>query len=184
MFERFTREARDVVESAQLVARTTSSSAIDSRHLLVGLLERDTDAAADLRSLGVSPRAVSQRLRDDLRAGNLDAGALASVGIDLDAVRERADAVFGEGALDRTRRPNTKAHLPFAPDAKKALELSLREAVRLHANRIDDRMLLLGVLRDSGSPAARTLGRHLDEAGSSVAVLRSVVERAVTAQAS
>lgn len=182
MFERFTREARDVVEAAVGAAQTTGASTVESRHLLLALIERDTNAAGDLRSLGVEPRALAATLRTELRDGTLDAEALASVGIDLDAVRERADAVFGEGALERSRR-SPKGHLPFARDAKKALELALRETIRLKSNRIDDRMLLLGLVRDTGSDAETAVRTALVAAGASVEALRATVERA-SAQAS
>jgi ATP-dependent Clp protease ATP-binding subunit ClpA len=176
MFEKFTREARDVVEGAQSVARTHASRSIDSRHLLLALIQRDTSAAGCLGSVGLDPAGLAAALSADLRSGGLDAEALASVGIDLDAVRDRADAVFGEGALDRGRRPPVKGHIPFAPDAKKVLELALREAIRLRTNRIDDRMLLLGLLRGTGSPAEQVLSRALTEAGAGAAALRSVLE--------
>ena len=85
----------------------------------------------------------------------LDREALASIGIDLDEVQNRIEAAFGPGALTRAvprsgrrhllrrrRRvrgrtgPATSAgpvrgHIPFTRRAKKSLELSLREAVRL-----------------------------------------------------
>ena len=105
------------------------------------------------------------------------------MGIDLEAVRASADAVFGEDALDRAGRAPVKGHIPFTADAKKALELALREAVRLRTNRIDGAMLLLGTLRGTGSPAERTLSRALAEVGSSPSALRLAVERAA-AQAS
>ena len=105
------------------------------------------------------------------------------MGIDLDAVRASADAVFGKDALDRVGRAPAKGHLPFTADAKKTLELALREAVRLRTNRIDGAMLLLGTLRGTGSPAELVLSRALAEVGSSAAALRLAVERAV-AQAS
>lgn len=178
MFERFTREARDVVETAVSAARTTGCPTVDSRHLLLALTERATDAANDLRSLGVPPETLAGSLRSDLSDGALDAAALASVGIDLDAVRERADAVFGDGALDRSRRRPATGHRPFARDAKKALELALREAIRLKCNRIGDRMLLLGLVRDTGSPAETAVRTALTAAGTSVEELRAVLARA------
>ena len=105
------------------------------------------------------------------------------MGIDLEAVRASADAVFGKDALDRAGRAPVKGHIPFTADAKKALELALREAVRLRTNRIDGAMLLLGTLRGTGSPAELVLSRALAEAGSSPSALRLAVERAA-AQAS
>jgi ATP-dependent Clp protease ATP-binding subunit ClpA len=184
MFERFTRDARDAVVGAQAAARSTGSRSIDSRHLLLALVEAEASAVAALRAVGVAPATLAAALRDDVRAGGLDAGALASVGIDLDAVRERADSVFGEGALDRGRRPPVKGHIPFTADAKKSLELALREAVRLRRNRIDTAMLLLGLLRASGSGAAITLERAVRDAGSSPGALRTAAEDGGAAQAS
>jgi len=177
MFERFTAEAREVVVGAQRVARECGARSIDGRHLLLGLTETAGPAADALASVGLDPAALTHDLRAELRSGGLDAEALASVGIDLDAVRANADAVFGEGALDRVGRAPVKGHLPFTADAKKTLELALREAVRLRTNRIDGAMLLLGTVRATGSPAELTLSRALAEVGSSPSALRAAVEQ-------
>lgn len=177
MFERFTRDARDAVVSAQEAALEAGSRAIDTRHVLLCLVEIKGPARSGLESVGVDVSAFAGRLRSEVAQGGLDAGALASVGIDLDAVRARADAVFGEGALDRVGRRRRLAHIPFSPDAKKTLELALREAIRLHTNRIDGVMLLLGVLRSTGSPAEAILRSALEDCGSSVADLRTALER-------
>jgi hypothetical protein len=116
-------------------------------------------------------------------ATDLDPEALASLGIDLDAMRARAEEVFGPGALDvpvlaENRRGRTR-RARFTPDAKKALELALREAVRLHDRQITSAHLLLGVLRDSDSPAVRTL----TAAGADVDALRASAEAPRTADA-
>jgi len=179
MFERFTADARQVVVGAQTVARECGARAIDGRHLLLELTETAGTAADALTSVGLDPALLAQALRMELTSGDLDAEALASVGIDLEAVRASADEVFGQGALDRARRSPTKGHLPFTADAKKALELALREAVRLHTNRIDGAMLLLGTLRGTGSPAELVLSRALTEVGSTPEALRLAVEREV-----
>ncbi len=175
MFEKFTAQAREAVVAAQETARSSGAHAIDSRHLLLALLDQDGVAPRALRQVGVEPATFAGALRAELESG-LDAASLASVGIDLDAVRGRADAVFGEGALERARRAPRKGHLPFAADGKKALELSLREAVRLHTRRIDGQALLLGLLRGTGSPAEVALQRAVTAAGSDVDALRAVVE--------
>lgn len=183
MFERFTQDARDAVVAAQAVARAESARSIDSRHLLIAMVETPGPAATALTEVGVDPAAFAASLRSEGTTGGLDADALASVGIDLEAVRQRADVVFGEGALDRGGRRPAKGHIPFTRDAKKALELALREAIRLSRNRIDSAMLLLGILRSTGSPAQRALQRTLTEHGSSVVALRAAVEES-EAQAS
>ena len=159
------------------MARECGARSIDGRHLLLGLTETAGPAADALASVGLDPAALAHDLRAELRSGGLDAEALASVGIDLDAVRASADAVFGEGALDRVGRAPVKGHLPFTADAKKTLELALREAVRLRTNRIDGAMLLLGTVRATGSPAELTLSRALAEVGSSPSALRAAVEQ-------
>ncbi len=177
MFERFTREARDVVVLAHEVAREVGARSVDARHVLLCLVESRGPARNGLESVGIAVAAFAERLRNEVAQGGLDAGALASVGIDLDAVRARADAVFGEGALDQAGGRRRSGHLPFSPDAKKVLELALREAIRLHVNRIDSAMLLLGVLRSTGSPAESVLRSALAECGSSVADLRTALEK-------
>ena len=65
-----------------------------------------------------------------------DAEALAAIGIDLDAVRDAVAANLGpdawtSAAASRGRRLfGRRSHLPLDAAAKKALELSLREAIR------------------------------------------------------
>ncbi|PRI12180.1 Clp protease N-terminal domain-containing protein [Leucobacter massiliensis] len=144
MFERLSHEARATVAAAQDVAGATASRSIDTRHLLMALTGQETPAAA-LRRLDVDPERLRESLRAELVASGIDSEALQSLGIDLAAVRERADAVFGPGALDAAgHRP---ARIPFTRDAKKALELALREALRLKNKTIGASHVLLGILR-------------------------------------
>jgi ATP-dependent Clp protease ATP-binding subunit ClpA len=179
MFERFTRDAREIVVGAQQVARETRSATIDTRHLVVALADGVGPVPAALRSAGLEPDDVAARARRSVTSGEpLDADALAAIGVDLDAVRRQTDQVFGAGALDRAgRRPSRRGgHVPFTKDAKKALELSLREAVRLHDKSIETRHLLLGILR-SDCPGGNVLAAALHDAGTDVAALRAAVER-------
>ena len=169
MFERFSREAREAVVAAQEVARTAGSRAIHTRHVLVPLAESKGPAARGLDAAGVDPVALAAGLRDEVRSAGLDPDALASLGIDLDAVGQRTDAVFGAGALDGAGRASR--HVPFAPDAKKALQLSLRETIRLGRRSIDGGGLLLGILR-ADCPARASLTR----AGVDLEVLRRSLE--------
>ncbi|HEX6151818.1 Clp protease N-terminal domain-containing protein [Nocardioides sp.] len=156
MFERFTKEARAAVVGAQDVAREAGARSIDTRHLLVALLERPGPALHALRAIEVDVEAVLAQARADVRAGGIDADALAGIGIDLDAVRRQADAVFGPDALERAGRKSA-GHIPFTTDAKKALELALREAIRLKHKRLGGSHLMLGILR------AKSPGRALLE---------------------
>lgn len=160
MFERFAKDARTVIVDAQRVAHELGSRAIDTRHLLVTLVERPGPVTDALRRVGADPAAVAAEARAELRSGGLDADALASVGIDLDAVRRQADAVFGPGALERATR-SRRGHIPFTTDGKKTLELALREAIRLKHRSIGSRHLALGVLR-AECPARTILLRQVD----------------------
>lgn len=169
MFEQFTQEARAAVVAAQEVAQVTGTRTIDTRHLLLALATGPGPARDGLAAAGVDVEALRARLDADLRAGDLDADALAGLGIDLEAVRRHADRTFGAGALDRVRRSGRRR--PFTKDAKKSLELALREALRLHERRIDGGHLLLGVLR--GECAGRTA---LTDAGVDLDALRAAVE--------
>jgi ATP-dependent Clp protease ATP-binding subunit ClpA len=146
MFERFTREARGAVTAAQDIARETFTRTIDTRHLLVALTREAGPAREALVEAGVDVAALVETALTDLRAGGLDADALAGIGIDLEAVRRETDRTFGADALDRAAR-RRGGHIPFARDAKKSLELALREAIGMKHRMIDGRHLLLGVLR-------------------------------------
>lgn len=155
MFERFTRDARAVVIGAQETAREQHDSQIRCVHLLIGLTLPEVATHDLLAGHAVTADAIVGLLDDDGQ-DDLDASALETLGIDLDAIRSAVEARFGEGALDRPpgrsrwwgRRGLTPpGHLRFTEGAKKSLELSLREALRLKSNRIDAAALLLGLLR-------------------------------------
>ena len=173
MFERFTKDARTAVVGAQQVARETGSRGIDTRHVLVALVERPGRVKRTIRQAGADVEWLVARTRADLRAGGLDGDALASLGIDLDVVRRKADAVFGADALERAGRP-PRGNVPFRPDAKKALELALREAVRQGSRSIRSEHLLLGILRAESPGRAVLQGAGVDV----VALRRSLDEQA------
>jgi len=143
MFERFTARARAAVVAAQQTARELGAGEIGDAHLLAGIVhDPDGLAARVLTELGVDP----VRVHDAVAAtSDADAAALRTLGIDLDEVRRAVDGVFGPGALDR--RPPSRRHLPFGAGAKKSLELSLREALRLRHRHIGTEHILLAILR-------------------------------------
>lgn len=171
MFERFTKEARAAVVRAQQVARDSTSRNIDSRHLLVAVAEVPGSAQRALGAAGANVESLTTFATEDLRAGGIDAGALAGIGIDLEAVSRQADAIFGPDSLRRAGR-KSGGRIPFTPDAKKTLELALREAIRLRCKHIDAGHLLLGILRHENP--GRALLVH---AGVDTDVLRGVLEK-------
>ena len=88
------------------------------------------------------------------------AKALESLDISLEAVRAQVEEIIGQGGS------SPSGHIPFTPRAKKVLELSLREALRLGHRYIGTEHLLLGLVREGEGMAATILVRHgagLDE---------------------
>jgi ATP-dependent Clp protease ATP-binding subunit ClpC len=89
------------------------------------------------------------------------AQVLESLAVDPEAVRQRVLESAGPGA--RT----SSGQLPFAPRAKEALRLAVRESVQFGHRYIGTEHLLLGLLREGDGAAARvltSLGANLDEA--------------------
>ncbi|WP_435889200.1 Clp protease N-terminal domain-containing protein [Streptosporangium canum] len=184
MFERFTDEARQAVKLAQANARRLNHHLIGTEHLLLGLLDQPASDSAEILGRhgldhGRAYRAV-EGLTPRAPKDALDAEALESIGIDLSAIRDRVEAAFGPGALDRPPQRNHRGslvsgrHVPFSPRAKKALELSLREALALKHNYIGDGHILLGMLREGQGLGSRVLA---DAGIDTEAVRREVVLR-------
>jgi ATP-dependent Clp protease ATP-binding subunit ClpA len=155
MFERFTVTARQAVVQAQEDARERRQAEIRTENLLLSLyLPLDGAAAELLRRAGVEREAVEEEADRRARTkGVPDAGKLATLGIDLDEVRRQAEETFGPGALERTQAGKQRrlfGHIPFDAASKKALELSLREALRLKHKEIRSEHILLGLLHAGG----------------------------------
>lgn len=154
MFEKFTSDAREAVVAAQKHARDLNSSRIETPHVLLGIIETaEPGLKAALNDEGYSADTVRAAIADGVCFGDRDAHALGSIGIDLDSVRASLEATFGEGALDRSEPKKLgwfqrrTGHIAFAPASKKALELSLREAIARKDNDIRCEHLLLGLVR-------------------------------------
>jgi ATP-dependent Clp protease ATP-binding subunit ClpC len=78
-------------------------------------------------------------------------------GVDVQAVRERVKQVLG------TDGEPPSGHIPFTPEVKKALELSLRESLELGHNHIGPAHLLLGLLQQGDNGGVRVLRNlHVD----------------------
>jgi hypothetical protein len=106
MFERFTPEARAVVAHAIEQAARLGHRYVGGEHLLLAVASAGQPASAVLCAHGLTPERVEEEIvaRAGLGAGaglfgGLDRDALASIGIDIDAVRARIEASFGPQAL-------------------------------------------------------------------------------------
>lgn len=186
MFERFTDRARLVVVAAQGQARDRGAAAIRTEHLLLAVYAVPENLALTiLDGIGLTLEQVVAAVDRCTPGGAADRAALATLGIDLDEVRRQVEEAFGPGALDRTRAalgegggPRRGGHLPFDRSAKKALELALREALRLKHNYIGAEHVLLGLAHAEGGARA-----VLAQRGLTVEVLRIIVEEMVRGRA-
>jgi ATP-dependent Clp protease ATP-binding subunit ClpA len=166
MFERFTHEAREAVTRAVERASKAKAGSIDTEHLLLGVAGGTGLAARVLAEAGATEEAVADALaRWD------EARLLGSLGIDVEEVRASVERTFGPGAWagdaggpsGTGRRKG--GHIPFTADAKKALELSLREALNLRSKGIEAGHILLGLLRVGGRVTEALGAIGVDAAG-------------------
>ncbi len=165
MFERFTKDARQAVALAQDEAAALRHGWIGTEHVLLGVLRTGGDGARLLAGFGVDAAGVRADVVRIVGRGDdeIDPAALATLGIDLETVRERVERAFGPGALSRRgrcRRGGVGTRIPFCPRAKKAIELTLREAISLGERDLRSEHLVLGLLREGDGVAAQVLTEH------------------------
>jgi Clp amino terminal domain, pathogenicity island component len=180
MLERFTSDARAVVVGAREAAAGLGHNFIGCEHLLLALAGDEGEVGLALRDQGVTQprvRAETLRLVGPGRGISLfdvlDRDALASIGIDLDAIRGKVEQAFGPDALVAPpgRRPRGRrwrrrrgaaaaaapdeqgqvpdaggGRIPFTPGAKKALMHAVREARAEHSGQIGTEHLGLAVV--------------------------------------
>jgi hypothetical protein len=146
-----------------------------------GMFERFTDKARqavvlaqeEARRLG-HPEVGTEHLLLGLLAVYGESAAtrtLTGLGIPLDDLRGQVEARIGRG------EGAPSGHLPFASQNKKALELSLREALQLGHNYIGTEHILLGLVREGESGAAQVLAGL----GADLDAVRQEVVRQLTA---
>jgi D-alanyl-D-alanine carboxypeptidase len=132
MFERFTRDARQVVKSAETLASGLGSPTVEAEHLLLALAARQ-------------PVLAEFGLDHD--------GVLAA----LDEERVRSLLAVGISAADFDLPPAPLTRPRFAASSKLALERAVRAAVARSDKRIAGRHLLLGVLAADAGTVPRAL---------------------------
>jgi ATP-dependent Clp protease ATP-binding subunit ClpA len=133
-------------------ARRLGHNFVGTEHVLL-VLVRDQDGGATtvLRQLGVTADAIGEALSPCIGGGatKIDPDALATLGIDFEAVRERLEETFGPDALERV-----PACLGIAPRLKLALAYALDHAGE---QPLADEHILLGMLSVPDSLAAHVL---------------------------
>ncbi len=181
MFEYFTDRAKRAVVASQDEALAFRHDFIGTEHMLLGLAGTDESTAHEVlmeHAVDVSrARDETVRLWDEAgvaaTGGQAAKEALSSIGIDVEEIRRQADSTFGPGAFQYPRPA-------YTPRAKKALELSVREARALGQEHIGTEHVLLGLLAEGGGRAIEVLGGlEVD-----IAVLRQAVLSRVAPKAS
>ncbi|MFE6484377.1 Clp protease N-terminal domain-containing protein [Streptomyces sp. NPDC088747] len=160
MFERFTKDARAVVEGAVEHCARAGEGRVEEAHMLLALLDREGSRGSfALASLGLTGRrdSVVRQLAEARRRGGLsraDADALSGLGIDLSEIVSRIEEAHGVGALESGRRPGRRSRRPgFAPGSKDVLTQSLRIALAHQDRHIGDEHLLMALTSRPGVPA-------------------------------
>jgi ATP-dependent Clp protease ATP-binding subunit ClpC len=99
--------------------------------------------------------------------GGVGAKALESLGIGAEGLRERVVTIVGTG------QHTVAGHIPFTPQAKQVLRLSLAEALRFGHNYIGTEHVLLGLIQEKDGVAAQALA----DAGADLGRVRAEVVR-------
>jgi ATP-dependent Clp protease ATP-binding subunit ClpA len=147
MFERFTERAREVMVEAGRLAKEEKSPSIRRHHLLVGLIDAADEGSQSVATVFADANVDTAELRAKL----------------LESLRASEEPL-----------PEAASAAPFTREAKKTLELSLREALSLGHNYIGREHLLLGILRDASGP----LGVVIDASGLKYDRAREIVAEA------
>ncbi|USQ83436.1 peptidase [Streptomyces phaeoluteigriseus] len=163
MFERFTKDAKEVVRGAVAHCGNAGGRTVGPEHLLLALLDREASRGSFAMAVLGLPAERREPVREALdearrRAGlsRADTDALADLGIDVSAIVSRVEEAHGVGAMSGDRRDGGRrtARRPgFGRDAKDVLEKSLRIALAHRDRHIGDEHLLLALTARPGPPA-------------------------------
>jgi hypothetical protein len=166
MTEHMSRDAVAIAIQAYEHAIRLGHPYFGGEHFLLALAAVSQPAGSVLREHGVTPGRVEAeivRLSGAGLFGDLDRGALAAVGIDVDAVLAATEASFGQDVLARAARDVHRGpgrfslrprsggwrdgvFLPHGPGAGQALLGARREAGSRHAAQAGIEHLALGIL--------------------------------------
>ena len=138
-FSRFTEHARNVVMAAQHEARAAGNDTICPEHLVLGLLGE--------------PDALAAR-------------TIVAQGVPLETVRQTALATLRAGHPPADQVPDL---IPFDPQARKALELTFREALRMGHDDVGTEHILLALL-ELGDGTGVLAGLGVDKATAEVQI--------------
>ena len=136
MFNRFTKEARHLVERAEDEAGSAGSSTIEAEHLLLAYAASEPDTA--LSSAGITHDVLAEALQSDYEA------SLRAVGVS----DETLDAVPAARPVRRVR---------LGASFKAALERAVAEATSAGERKIGPRYIAVGALAAKRGTVPRAL---------------------------
>jgi hypothetical protein len=176
MADRFTEEARRVLDLAREEAERFGHRFVGPEHLVLGLLrDGGNPAAGILQARGVDLAAARATLDRLAEQGVVpgprpsDAELLGTLGIDLEVIRRDTEQTFGVQALRHATREATRARrggvgrVPRTPLegpptlTTQATYLASQQAKALDYGAVDPELLLLGVLEDVRTPWPRCM---------------------------
>ena len=177
MFNRFTPQARQVVRQAQEHAVRLGHDWIGCEHLLLAVADPRTAVGVLISRAGASQAALEEAVAVVVGPGSVESDdklLLATLGIDAEEVRQAVEATFGSGALSgartserrgRRRRlrhrraacASSPGRSPLTPKAKRCLELSLRESLRLEHDHVGLEHIALALLSRDDTAAWQVL---------------------------
>jgi ATP-dependent Clp protease ATP-binding subunit ClpC len=130
VFERYTDKAQRVIFFGRYEAACFQSSFIEPEHLLLGILRED--------------KALKERLEH-------------GAAIERD-IRQGLSA--SEDTLESALKNSSVVDLPLSVGAQRVLAYCVEEAERAQQRQISPLELLLGILRQTGTPAEKTLSGY------------------------
>jgi Clp amino terminal domain, pathogenicity island component len=177
--DRFTDQARRVLELARVEADALGQRYLGPEHVVLGVLRDGTSAAAQvLRAHGLELEAARAELGRLAERGVVagprpsDAELLGALGIDLDAVRQSTQGTFGSQAVAEATREATRARrrgiarVPRTPLEGpplligRTLQFAGERAGALGQATVGPELLLVGVLDDIAKPWPRCMSNR------------------------
>ena len=176
MADRFTEEARRVLDLAREEAERFGHRFVGPEHLVLGLLRDGGNPAAGILQAGGVDLAAARAALDRLAEQGVvpgprpsDAELLGTLGINLEVIRRDTEQTFGVQALRHATREATRARrggvgrVPRTPLegpptlTTQATYLASQQAKALDYGAVDPELLLLGVLEDVRTPWPRCM---------------------------
>jgi ATP-dependent Clp protease ATP-binding subunit ClpA len=139
VFDEYSPEARRSVYFAHATARQLSSEAVESVHLLLGIAREDIEILNRCLSSSVSESSLQNEVTNGVSTSSATLQRIADI-----------------------------PDIPFSSESKRVFSLAAEEAIRMSPQRVGIEHLLLGLLREENSVAARILRQR----GADVARIR------------